>query len=1357
MMAHKKISCFLILALGIFGDAFCLTASTLPAEKLEFFENRIRPILAQDCYECHQTNGVSKGGLILDHREALLKGGNSGPAIIPGNPDSSLLIQAIRHSSSDLEMPKSGAPLELEVIHDFEKWIKDGAVDPRNQPPTDEEFTKDTDWEAVMARRKNWWSFQPITQPDIPNRGFSANPTHPVDALIQAELIKKGLTPESRTDKETLLRRLSFTLLGLPPSTTELESFLADDKEDAFDRKVDDYLDSPHFGERWARHWMDWIRYAESHGSEGDPTIPNAWYYRDYLIRALNQDVPYDQLLLEHLAGDLLPSPRINQELGLNESAIGTSQLRMVFHGFAPTDALEEQVRFTDDQINVITKAFQGITVSCARCHDHKFDPISQKDFYAMYGIMASGRPAMIQASIPAQNEPEIRSKMQQLKQKIKSSLINVWHSESADLNNLLSDPSEALISKIHSSKKGDFLWPLAQFSNPEKNTEWEDYLIQYKAKRNTQKNAPTPVIEWDFSNQQSVKDWFPKGPGISKQSPSGSWTLSTKEDSIVQDIFPSGFYSHIDSTKDRGLLHSPRIDLDESYDLWLLINGDGNAMARYAVQNYPRNGTVYPVETMNNPRWRWKKFPLNYWQGDSIHIELTTAADQPVLARLNDTRSWFGIRKAALTTSGAQSPATPSEHLLEPLLDALNHSTSENDLIIAYQTALQQAITAWHQNTITDSQSLFLHEAVQKGLLTNKPVETEPKLKTLLDQWRHLEEQLRAPLRVPGQFETDGYDQVLFDRGNHKKPTQPVPRRFLEFLDDTPYESTDSGRLELARDMLRDDNPLTSRVIVNRIWHHLFGKGIVTTPNNFGRLGQKPTHPELLDHLAYQFKENDWSIKKLIRYLVTSDTWQRSSEVSDLSATKDPENKLWSHYPIKRLEAESIRDNLLSVSGKLDKTTMFGAPINGTSNRRSVYVRVKRNNLDPFLTLFDAPVPASSRGRRDATNVPGQSLSMLNDPFIIDCSEAFADSLQNGPQSKELSKRQKIQHMFVKALGRLPTLTETVQSEHFLDQMNQLASTQQSTIRSLTKKSENLKNQLEYLNTQGRSRVLAKRKPSHLVKTPAGPTPLASWDFSMGPDDQVGNLDLTMKGEAQVKDGLLILNGKNSFVKSPALQQNIEEKTLEAWVRLNNLQQRGGGVMSIQNNSGNVFDAIVFAEQESQKWLAGSDGFSRTQSLNGPTENVAHEEFVHIAVTYHQDGTIKCFRNGKPYGKAYKSSGPVKFENENAHLIFGNRHGAPSGNRLLKGAIAKARFYAWALSEDEIEASYNNDPNYVSVKDLLAELTPDEKKSRQSIIAEIKSTQGQLAESKNKRGLSSPWADLAHAIFNLKEFIYVQ
>ena len=362
---------------------------------------------------------------------------------------------------------------------------------------------------------------------------------------------------------------------------------------------------------------MDWVRYAESHGSEGDPMIPNAWLYRDYLIRALNKDVPYDQLLLEHLAGDLIPNPRINHELNFNESAIGTAHLRMVFHGFAPTDALDEQVRFTDDQINVISKAFQGITVSCARCHDHKFDPISQKDFYAWYGIMASGRPAMIQVNVPPSSEEDIRAKMKQLKGSIKEDLIKEWIPKTEQWNQV----SDALKEALKQSRKGDLLWPLAHFESNRKEVEEAWNSISGQIKSSNMEVAPSQrVHDWNLAESADASKWFAEGPSTTQPAKPGAWTLENEGDAIVQSILPSGTYSHLASTKDRGLLHSPGIQLDQPYDLWLLVNGDGNAMARYAVQNYPRDGTVYPVERMNGSRWHWRKVPLDYWQGDRIH-----------------------------------------------------------------------------------------------------------------------------------------------------------------------------------------------------------------------------------------------------------------------------------------------------------------------------------------------------------------------------------------------------------------------------------------------------------------------------------------------------------------------------------------------------------------------------------------------------------------------------------------------------------------------------------------------------------------------------------------------------------------
>ncbi|MEM7700288.1 MAG: DUF1549 domain-containing protein, partial [Verrucomicrobiota bacterium] len=341
--------------------------ASLSPEGIEFFETHIRPVLANECIECHSSHGKAKSGLVLDYRDGLLEGGDIGPAVVPGKPDESVIMEALRHEY-DLTMPKAGVKLDPAIIARFEEWITMGAPDPRDEPPSPDAFDPDALWSEAFDRRRQWWSFQPI-KADLKSQS--------IDAFLNEAIAKSGLETSPPTDPARLVRRLHFILTGLPPKPDEVATFIAaarENRETAVADRVDELLDSKAFGERWARHWMDWFRYAESHGSEGDPRIQGAHHYRDYLIRSLNQDIPYDRLLREHIAGDLLTDPRIDPETGFNESALGTIQWRMVFHGFAPVDALDERVKFTDDQINVFTKAFQSLTVSCARCHNHKFD-----------------------------------------------------------------------------------------------------------------------------------------------------------------------------------------------------------------------------------------------------------------------------------------------------------------------------------------------------------------------------------------------------------------------------------------------------------------------------------------------------------------------------------------------------------------------------------------------------------------------------------------------------------------------------------------------------------------------------------------------------------------------------------------------------------------------------------------------------------------------------------------------------------------------------------------------------------------------------------------------------------------------
>ncbi|MFM8471561.1 MAG: DUF1549 domain-containing protein, partial [Limisphaerales bacterium] len=392
-----------------------------PAQ-VEFFEKNIRPVLAGECYECH-SSAKKKGGLALDTREGLLKGGESGPALVPGQPDSSLLLQALRHTHPTIKMPKNGAKLDARIVANFAEWIRQGAPDPRAAVPSLSPSTAPSAWADTLAFRRQWWSFQPLAQPTGPTPQNAAWSTNAIDRFLLAAMEPRGLAPNADADPRTFIRRLTFALTGLPPRDEEVETFAlaispslrpsvapSGQRDGETERRrevlrvaVDKLLASPAFAEHWARHWLDLVRDAETHGSEGDPEIPFAWRYRDYVIRAFANDVPVDQLIREHIAGDLLApaQTRFNAAERLNESRFGLAHFRLVEHGFQPVDSLDEQVKTIDSQFDVLSKAFQGLTVSCARCHDHKFDPVSQRDYYALYGVLASVRPAQVQIDSP--------------------------------------------------------------------------------------------------------------------------------------------------------------------------------------------------------------------------------------------------------------------------------------------------------------------------------------------------------------------------------------------------------------------------------------------------------------------------------------------------------------------------------------------------------------------------------------------------------------------------------------------------------------------------------------------------------------------------------------------------------------------------------------------------------------------------------------------------------------------------------------------------------------------------------------------------------------------------------------------
>ena len=1262
----------------------CLT--TLPAADLkladvEFFESRIRPVLVAECYECHDAK-KQKGDLRLDYRDGLLKGGEEGPAIVPGDAKKSLLLQSINHTHETLQMPKKRPKLDAKIIADFVEWVNRGAPDPRTKAPEDSITPA---WSDLLKVRKNWWSFQPVTSPGVP-AGKAASP---IDRFLDAKIAAAGITPSAAADKATLLRRASYVLTGLPPTPAEIAAFEADASPEAYAKVVDRLLSSPRYGEHFARHWMDLVRYADSHGSEGDPAIPQAWRYRDYLIRAFNTDVAYDRFVREQLAGDLLPDPRVNTAEGLNESALGTGHFRMIEHGYQPVDTVDEQVRNVDNQIDVVSKTFLGLTVSCARCHDHKFDAISQADFTAFYGIFASARPGQVTVDSPALLDQH-RARLTELKQAIRAELSAKWVQQAKDLPAALERIRASLkervrlqdeLAKIESRLAGDDFrrrlksdqnagpapshwWTFEQdgrdlvgrldaklngtavvrngrlmldgedafaetgptavtltaktleawvalptleqrgggvvtvesiggvvfdaivygerqpakwmagsnnggrtqnVNGPAETAKPGDLIhlaIVYQPDgrielyRNGQpygqgyapanekpgpaafvagksrllfgrrhtgggnaflrgeleearlygfaltaaqvadsfragtlrgeispvatKNEPLDALraqasqlrtrlaalgatdakldqglvrgeadpthplhaatflrvglqpkeakaprsekpDWTLSDRTSAA-WRRHGNGLDGRFAPGDFRVETKGDAVLGRILPSGLHSHTLSTKHSAVLTSPRFKVTTDF-ISVQAMGKG-ATLRLIPDNYPLSpgGSRFPKAAIDSAKPAWITLDTAYRKGSYAYLELTLPEDSPNPDRKAEAPDgYYGVRQVVFHASRAAGPS--GEAIVTP---APKLST-----VAEVAHGLSAAANDWGRDEASEAQAALLDAGVRHGMLDTSTA-ASPKLATLTAEYRKLEAELAAPRRAPGFLEAEGLDMPLFVRGEYKQPAAPVPRRYLEAFDTKAFVTTGSGRRELADKIAAPDNPLTARVMVNRLWHHVFGRGLVGTVDNFGRLGDQPTHPELLDHLAGRFVEQQWSVKTLLRELLLTEAFRRSSLPKSSALTKDPGNDLLAHARVRRLEGEALRDSLLTLAGKLDYR-MYGPGDNalaapGQQIRRSVYLTIRRNSLNPLITTFDGPKPFTTVGRRDATNVPAQSLTLLNDGFVLHAAQQWAASLD--PKQSDAAK---VDALFVQALARPPTTAEHAAAGRYL------------------------------------------------------------------------------------------------------------------------------------------------------------------------------------------------------------------------------------------------------------------------------------------------------------------------------------
>lgn len=979
-------------------------AQEITPAQLEFFESKIRPVLAENCYSCHNSVDKMKGDFALDYRDALLKS----KIIIPGNPAKSPLILAVRHAEGTEPMPDKAPKLSSLTIKHLEEWIGMGAPDPRKEKPTKEQLAASIDWATVRDNRAKWWSFQPVVKTEPPKAEDEAWNSGAIDRFLFAGLKAKSLQPASVADPATLVRRLHLILTGLPPAPEVVAAFVAQPTEAAYTSLVDSLLASTRYGERWARYWMDWYRYAESHGSESDPGIPHAAQYRDYLIRAFNGDVPGDQLIREHLAGDLLPKPRLNAEQGINESAIGPAHLRMVPHGYGVTDAYDEQVTFTDNQIDVVTKAMLGMTVSCARCHNHKFDPISQADFYKFYGIMVSSRPGTVNIDSPDLQNLH-RTELEKLKVEIRNGFAAQWLGE---VDAAMGQLDKAELKNI------DDKHPLGAW-NKLRNIEPANFKQQMEAmqaahqaglKHNEEAKQKASFYA-DLRDQATFDKWSRNGPGVGpKVSPAGSFALAAEGEKIFDGIYPAGIYSHLLSKKHNGVIGSVFF---KAAGKGAFVRGFGEkATVRFTLRSYPlENGLLHPWQRVGAaPGWiGMGKFA--YWNGEKGFFQINTAADNPVNA--GDGRSWFGVLEAYAGNEGMLELGTPLVAL--PGTDKI---TDRASLLAFYRESLQSAITAWKAGKMTDPQAQLLNAFASQGFLANKTAALPDNLKALVENYRKLEGEIRIPKRAPGVIEGEVWDQPMLVRGDHKKEEARVARGFLEVFPSQPYPKTSSGRLELANDMVAERNTLTARVLVNRLWHHTFGRGIVASTDNFGRLGSEPTHPQLLDYLAADFRGNGWSMKKLVRSLVMSRAFRSASTAPAANGEKDPENLQLAYFTPRRLDAEAILDTIRFVSAN-------------DATKRAVLTAMKRNSLDGFLTAFNLPVPTSTTGVRNSTNVPAQALTLMNGKTVTEAARQWAKRV--GDNNELATPEVKIDAIFKQAYARPPTAAESAACLEFI------------------------------------------------------------------------------------------------------------------------------------------------------------------------------------------------------------------------------------------------------------------------------------------------------------------------------------
>jgi uncharacterized protein DUF1553/uncharacterized protein DUF1549/cytochrome c len=927
-----KVRFFLLPALLLICSGSLTFASPKPqanAEQNEFFESKIRPLLSSKCFACHGSE-IQMAKLNMATPASFFKGGESGPVVVKGEPENSRLINAVNYQGQ-VKMPPTGKLKDAEIA-DLVAWIKIGA--PWPDATAAEVVVEKPKGYQFTAEQKKFWAFQPVKDyapPKVKNANWSKSP---LDQFVLAELEKKGLSPARPASKLALLRRATFDLTGLPPTEKEIEEFLADRSPNAFAKVVDRLLASPRYGERWGRHWLDVVRYADSAGADEDIRYPYAWRYRDYALDAFNRDLPYNEFIKQQLAGDLLPAAKLGDVNTTGIIATGFFQVGPKL--LAEQDKPKMVYDMVDEQLDVATRAFLGLTVACARCHDHKFDPIPTRDYYSLASIFASTKSlAKVEGTVSqlyfaplVTKEVADRYNAHQDKVKVKQEEIDEVTSVEAD---------------------------------------------RHAATLRAQMDRYLPAA-WQFENR----------PGSMANMKLAEFAGRQNLDVVVLERWITYL--------------KPSIDVRPHLKRW-----------------YEATDAATAALSRSETQQKLPKPPAALAEvARSFQEELKVLAAE---------------RKGALQAH--KKLVAEARRLGMPPPERVN-------LDVARQRFLTD---------VTDKKGpLALPENEPEKLFA---AESVAKLSELRKEFDALK--AASPPEPPMACAvTEGatVQQKVFIRGNWANPGEDAPKQFLRIIageHQTPV-TKGSGRLELAEWLTQPDHPLTSRVMVNRLWQWHFGEGLVRTPSNFGKLGEMPTHPELLDYLARQFVKQGWSIKAMHRLIMLSSTYQMGSEISSKASEMDPDNRLLSHMNRRRLDAEEIRDGMLAMTGQLDLTVggtlQAGFGTDGenssgrlsinpdTSVRRTVYLPIRRSNLPSLFNLFDfgdATTPGEGRPR---TNVSPQALYMMNGEAVGRRSRELARALLEGNGTDD----QRVALAYQRTLGRTPTAEESRESLDYLE-----------------------------------------------------------------------------------------------------------------------------------------------------------------------------------------------------------------------------------------------------------------------------------------------------------------------------------